>query len=796
MRQFDRLQAHSRIQMTLASVSVLPYPGVVGGWARLASFAAAVLNLGFWVIAANQFEPKQVGVGAMGVAAAVVVALITSRGSGGSTGVEKQRTGGSPSRLLLGLYSMYVSVGAVGAVLFVGAIGLWLPGFESFGKSVWLVAIFVGAVPGWSVCALNRRVWARSKLARWQPVGLVGVPLVSAASLLILGGSSEPFVVFAAWALPMVAASVITSVFAVRSMSVKPSGKESGGPDEKARDSAEKLWHSIYVPTPQWVSNYLIGGVGALSILAVLWGTGPAAAAVWVIVGVVGYCLFQTVINLVPRTGESPDNVDDLGGSRALSEHISGTPTFFKAQAAAMAWALIPSAVVFVSAPYILELFGPLYARSGTSALRLVSLATIPGIALHKFVVRFQRMGRSSAVLVLQGLLVPFFLIGFGVAQFWGGAREMGVVWLVVITAGGAYVLGADSVWWWGPRLGTRASQRASQIRSGRAGWARRSMLRRYEPVFSSTVADVYGAPVDWKIASNSNDSYTLTVSGANGKPPACIEIAVSPWGAELLAQRKSAMERLDSIKGLASVRAMVPRLSGHHMGPGPHYLVENMADGTPGDQIAGRVEVDALVAKVVEVVDQLHQATAEQMVFDQSNLDHWLLRPLQTLQVGARISSDQISSIKAWATPGLSGLTIDSAQLHGNLQLSQARFGSSGRLTGLLGWEWSQPGPVLVDRGVLAISAIAVESGADLGPVVAGLIKDPEPFVSHRAFEGSQLDLVDPAAAIVVCWLVALMPSLRSAAAQPASPYWIARNVTPVVAAAHKQLEQSHRPG
>jgi len=421
MRNLTRLEPFSRIQLLAASVAAIPYLGRAGVWVHPASVGAGLLGLGFWLFAANQFEAGQVGIAASGMAATAVTAALSNLGLAVGSGVGPQRVARSASRVLLGLYGMLVSVGAVGAVLFVGAFGLWLPGLAGMGDSILVVATFVGAVPALGIYRLSRHVWPVVGLARWKPIEMMLMPAVAFVLLVLKRNSADGFAVYISWAWAAIIASVVAGGLAVRAASADGGNQEALTGQDSRPVEVDKLWNTVDLSAHRWLASHLLLCVAGLSVLIVLAEGGTEAAGVWFIVGMVSYGLYRLALGLAPSDDSVMDGSSDMGQSGSQLSNVTGTPELFKGQLVAMGWVAVPAVAVFLGAQYILEPFGAQYAMHGSSALGYLSLACIPAVVIHSYVMRYQGAGHYSVALAIQGLLAASCVVGVWIAQYWGG---------------------------------------------------------------------------------------------------------------------------------------------------------------------------------------------------------------------------------------------------------------------------------------------------------------------------------------------------------------------------------------
>jgi hypothetical protein len=415
--------------------------------------------------------------------------------------------------------------------------------------------------------------------------------------------------------------------------------------------------------------------------------------------------------------------------------------------------------------------------------LRLLLIGAIPNIVSRTYVSRLRAERRTAAVavhetvLALGVLLLGWLLIGPL------GITGLGISWLVCLILAAAYALVLESVWWWAPRLDQRLVRTiALTHRRVRQAEQRRPVLASRKAL-NEVVGQLYSSRPTWRRERFSSQSQTILVAGHEGRPPLQVEVAQTRWGAEILGLRVAAISGLGELSGLSSFRALLPYPIEHHTGPGSAYLVESAHSGRLGHQLADEVPVGELVAEVVTAIGQLHSATSGWLTLDDSALDRWVARPLRDLRKAGHLPPEQLKRIEQVAITALAGTAVPSGRIHGNLVLSNTRFDSSNHLTGITRWEWSEAGPVFLDRGVLALSSRMVGRGLDGGAVVAELLERPEELWADDAFVGYAPGDLDPRAAVLMSWLQLLGPAIRGPVESHPGRYWFARSVRTVVA-------------
>lgn len=748
----------------------------------MSSVVASALGFLFWLLAARQYDSADLGVGSAVITAMILLADVSHLGL--RTGLVRfVPTAGPDTRALIARsYGMSMAVAGLGAVVFVLGLGWWMPELAVL-RSWGFGLLFVAATMCWVVFQLEDSVLLALRLAHWVPVenGVFGaLKIVLLFPLAGLAGQSAQLGVYLAWSLPVFAVVAVVTVAVASAVARIETAQAAAG---TRRPGGLRGLLAMQLPMRQVLSYSLVDWAATMSRSAVigvlpmlvLATRGGSVAAYWSIAWTIAFSVYMLSANvgdaLLAEASYDQDNVDRHTLQSGLLSMAISAPVVV---------------VAIVATPWVLRAFGQEYSEGASTALRLLLLGSIPNVVTRTYVGRLRAEGRMAAVFAYEATIsVGVLLLGWALLHAMGIAG-VAVAWLSVLALAAVYALAVELVGWWGPRLGPRGAGRMRSLLRLVERIERRRPRPALDQSVHATLATRYATRPAWRRLELSPHSQTVQVSGHEGRPPLRMELAITPWGAEVLGRRVAAIAALGDMTGLPSFRALVPFPIEHHTATDPHFLIESGLSGTPGTALvgargAGR-SADDLVQAIHDPLTAVHQATAGWLTFGPDELDMWVSQPLRHLGEAAGLPAEDVVSLGRVLCDGLAGQRVPSARIHGNLGLSRALFDPSGRLTGLVDWEWSAQGPVFLDWCSLALSARAVQSDSDIGGTAREMLEDPEVFRTHPGLARQALPDMDSRVLVLFTWLHTIVPQLRSAPEHGWGRYWMIRNVDQVL--------------
>ncbi|MEM7337563.1 MAG: phosphotransferase [Actinomycetota bacterium] len=743
-------------------------PLIRSGLSLVAStVVSAGLGFLFWIVAARQYSAADIGLAAAAITAMILISDFAHIGL--RTGLVRYipLVGGNAKDLLIRSYVLAAVVSAIAGGVFLLGLDIWAPALIDLRSSAVGSTLFVLACAFWVLFLLEDSVLLALRQTPWVPVenGVFGlIKILMLFPLAGLAGWAGTYGVFVAWSLPVFAVVIVVNGAIWRYLD-----------DQIARGMLTKrrsypMREVLSYSLVDWSATSVRTGVIGVIPLIVLAQLGEVSNAYFFLAWTIAYSVYLLSANigdaLVTEASYEAEAIDRHTRHSALLSLAVSTPIVI---------------VAVVGAPWILQAFGPEYAEGADTVLRLLLIGAIPNVVSRTYIGRLRAQKRMLKALGFESVLSIGVLGLSWIGLILWGIDGVGMAWLIALTLAAIYVVVEETVSWWGPRLrGGPARAIGGFLGTGeriRALTRRRQLSR--EVVLR--LSELYNSEPTWRRLSTNDALQVVAVDGHEGRPPLRVELARNDWGSEALQRRVDAVSAVTKRSELASLRPLVPYPITHSKN-GADYLVESTITGTDGSLPEAPGSLDDRVVTIVETTVELHRATSSWLALDESSIDHWITVPLRNLRETAHLPDEMALTVGRRLYSGFSGALVPSAQVHGNLRLSNTLFDSTGRLTGLLGWEWSEEGPVFTDWGVLTLDALVTEAEEDVGIVAASLLDDPAPFMNHRAFATGLPENTTADAMILYTWLHYLKPAVRAAGPRGLSRYWVARNVLPVI--------------
>ncbi len=733
--------------MGAAARAVLSIPRVESGAPLLAGSAiTSSLGLVFWIVAARQFTSAQVGLGSVVVTTTVLLAHVAQLGFPAGLARYLPSAGREPIGLIARSYAVTGGLGLVGSVVFVAGVPLWAPALDGLRSSPGSIAVFVLGSGFTTLVLLQRSVLVGLRLAPWAPVESSALGLLQIGLLVPMASLGSEFGVSVAWIGPIVVVVVIVNWLIAR----------------RVRDEWDVSVRAVAIPVRQVLrfsfTDWAAGtprtvAIGVIPLL-VLAELGSRETAHYLAAWTLAYCLFLL--------------------ATAIGDAVAGP--------LGLAISLPLVLLVAVFAPVPLLMFGPEYADGATWALRLLLVAVPAAAVTRRFAGRLRDERRIGAVFALElTVSASAMLLGWLLLAPLGVAG-VGLAWLLVLVVAAVVAIVVDTVWWWLPRFDPR---RVTDVER-RVATARRLAMRlpslRLDRRVRENLRHRYTSRPSWRRVGLSDDLQTVAVAGSDGRPPLIVELARTEWGNELLARRRRNVAQLVDIDGIPSLRPLLPYPIDHDLSGELHAMIESAISGRSGDAVAAAAGPDDVVGATIAALGVMHDSSGGWLILDHDRLDRWVSEPLRALGAAIEMPAGDLDAIDRRLRDALTGVAVPCARLHGNLVLENLLFDRSGKLAGVGKWEWSDVGPVFLDRAALALGSLLVDAGTDIGHVVVDLLDDPQRLLAHRALTGTPALNVDAQVLVVLAWLHRLRPDLGAGTGAKPSQFWVARNVTPVL--------------
>jgi len=391
----------------------------------------ALLGTLFWVVAAHRYSRESVGTNSAAIAAMMLIAGFAQLNLMSAMVRFVPVSGRGTKRLVAAAYIVSAAVAVAFSVLFLIGIRGWAPGLAAV-LDHWPVALwFVLSTCAWCVFVLQDSVLTGLGRPGWVPAEN-GVFALGKLVLAFLFFTLLPrYGLFMAWTIAVIVPTVAVNIFIFRRAIPRHVGASLESHRGPSFSELARFLSGDYVASLAWIS------ATALLPVMVLNRLGPGPTATFAIVWAIAVALFVVSSSM----GQSLV-VQGAKNESQLSFH-SRRATRHALQL------LVPGVIVLlITAPYILRLFGRVYAEQGSTSLRLLALAAFPLLFVTIVVseLRVQRkMFRVAATMVLLAIIVlalSYMLIprigitGIGVA--WLCGEGVVAVFLLVMRLAGS----------------------------------------------------------------------------------------------------------------------------------------------------------------------------------------------------------------------------------------------------------------------------------------------------------------------------------------------------------------------
>jgi hypothetical protein len=198
----------------------------------------------------------------------------------------------------------------------------------------------------------------------------------------------------------------------------------------------------------------------------------------------------------------------------------------------------------------------------------------------------------------------------------------------------------------------------------------------------------------------------------------------------------------------------------------------------------------EAVTRLALDALAPLHRATARPEP-GAGRTDAWVTGPLAVVRGGVPWcrtgpGAAGLDAVGARLRRALDGRTVMAGWTHGDYHPGNVLLDErAGRVTGIVDWgEARADGPVDIDAVTYALLLRCLRAGADLGPVVAGVLRDRE-----QAATPDDPDLV------LLAWLWHVVANISKSPRYGRSRIWYRRAVAPVLAEAVRRPEAVRWP-
>jgi O-antigen/teichoic acid export membrane protein len=346
----------------------------------LGTGTTAVLGVAFWALAAHTYSARSVGLNSAVISAMTLVSTVCTLGLNAVLVRYLPVAGRSTRPLIVRSYALTVALSLIVGEATALTSQLWSSRLDFLSDGGWLIA-FPLATAATTVFTMQDSVLVGLRAAKWIPLENSSYALAKLVLLLLLPSALPGVGPFVAWNAPLPLAMLLVSILIFRRLIPPPTPAVS-----LDRQKLLAMAKGNYLGT--LVS--LAGGLYMPILVANL--TDPAHAAYFYVPWMISLALQLVALNvttsLTVEAAVSPWRTAELTQRSFRHSVLLVAP---------------PVAVTFVTAPWILLVFGSAYSHGGTTLLRLLVAGLIPNVvvALGVAVARIEHKGRS--VVAIQG---------------------------------------------------------------------------------------------------------------------------------------------------------------------------------------------------------------------------------------------------------------------------------------------------------------------------------------------------------------------------------------------------------
>lgn len=387
---------------------------------------SSLLGIGYWAIAARLYSPVEVGIGAALVSTMTFLSNLSQLNLNGMLTRFLPAARGHGGRLVGFAYA----ANCLAAVALGGAFLLVVPvvadQFEFLHRTPLLALSFVLAIAAWGIFTLQDSVLTALRAVVWVPVENTFFGVLKIVLVVALAGAAPGLGIFVSWNLAVVAALIPVTVLVfgrllprLRASAAAPAAL----PSRRALARFVTLDYVGYL--------FLQAGTNALPLIVTA-RLGAEANSAFYVAWLLGTSAELVAYHFgTSLTVEAARDESRLG---AYSRHMLGRGLLLFVPAAGL---------LCVSAPLLLTLFGPRYAESGTTTLRLFALAMVPKLIVIIFIAASRVRRRIGAIIAINAsssaLVLSLALITMGTL----GVAGVGVGYLTAHLVVAAAVLPA-----------------------------------------------------------------------------------------------------------------------------------------------------------------------------------------------------------------------------------------------------------------------------------------------------------------------------------------------------------------
>jgi O-antigen/teichoic acid export membrane protein len=384
----------------------------------LNTILTAALGLGFWIVAARLYSPDVVGRDGALLGAMLSLSSLCGLNLHNVLLRFLPTLRRHAANAVLGAYTLSAVATALVATGFVVLMPAVSDEFEAFSAEPALSALYVAATVLWTVFALQDAALTALRRASWIPVENATFGVLKLAALpLLLGFGASAHGIFIAWVVPMAVLVLPVNYLVFRRL--LPAHARLPAPADNALRSAGTT--PIVRFAMQDYAAFALN-MAALTLLPVL---------VVALLGSSSNAYFYMAFTIVVT-------FDLLFLNVAASLTVEGAydearvPLLVRSVVRRFARLLVPGVLfLVVAAPLVLLPFGSDYARQGTTALRLMALASLFRAVIALYIAISRLRGRGGPILRVQSAFSVVLVVLAVLLSGPLGVEGVALAWLI-----------------------------------------------------------------------------------------------------------------------------------------------------------------------------------------------------------------------------------------------------------------------------------------------------------------------------------------------------------------------------
>ena len=699
----------------------------------LSSALTSAVGIGYWTLAAREYDAGPVGSNSAAISMMILVAAIAQLNFPSAMVRFIPTAGPRMGVFVARVYLISGSVALLVGLSTVALVRLFSPATE-FLEGPLPQAMFVFATVAYALFTIQDGVLTALRRAELVPLENLAFAVLKLGLVVAFAAALPLHGIFASWAVALgLTVCVVGTYIFTRAI---PARQRSGSPELDTLPPAREI--ARYVAFDYLGAIFSIGSMTLLPVI-VVGELGPEQNAYFAIAWLIAYSIHLINVNmgtsLVLESATDQSRLD-----RQIRHILTHTGKLV----------LLAVIVIVPFAPRILGIFGTDY-EAATGTLRLLVLAAVPHLLVATAVSSARAQRRMRLVLGIQvlqfALSLPLAwlllrmigLSGAGVAWLATQVFIAGVLlarrrWWLDVGAGStdATAAGTGSLWWSLAARGmtTADAMRMRSLVQRAALFARGGRGPGADPIAATGEQDLPISPA-WTETRHvpTVSDVSVTLLGEKGRPPAAVlKVGTTALGSADLRNQREVLAVLRADSRLdGEWRALLPRILAFRDHSDRALSLETFAPGIDMRSVlaAAPDSVTPLCTLAIGTVDHLHQRTGEIQRVDDEHLRHWVDEPLAELtefcHEVAPATAPVIERLGGALHAGLRGRHALVSWTHGDFTPGNVRLDRDAvRVTGVLDWGGARAGQLAaVDGCQLVLSARCVAERRELGAVV-----------------------------------------------------------------------------